>query len=211
MATRYPPDRFDTLPNEIVRVGAHRAPGKRGRGWVGFAWAALATGILVAAGIFALTTFSASLNLPFSDTLAQPSTPVEPSETPAQTAEPVLDATVTITVLNGTVTPRLANTAADRLVALGWCGAAGAAEPEDGECAGQTSGGTRADAATKDITATVVYYSDAASEGAARGIARDLGVGTVQLSDVYAQAPSVEGEPPPITVVVGADYAASAG
>ena len=33
--------------DDLQRVGAHRAPKKRGGGWIGFGWAVLATGVLV--------------------------------------------------------------------------------------------------------------------------------------------------------------------
>jgi hypothetical protein len=51
----YPKDRFDDLPEDLVRVGAHRAPRKKGGGWIGFAWAALATLVLTVGGLFVLS------------------------------------------------------------------------------------------------------------------------------------------------------------
>ena len=53
-------DRFDNLPEGLLRIGAHRAAAKRGRGWIAFAWAALATGILVALGLYGLAIFRRS-------------------------------------------------------------------------------------------------------------------------------------------------------
>ena len=59
------PDRFDRLPADLERVGAHRSTEKQGRGWVGFAWAALATGILVVGGLFGLSVLgTVDLGLP---------------------------------------------------------------------------------------------------------------------------------------------------
>ncbi len=204
MATRYVPDRFDTLPDGIDRVGAHRAPGKSRRGWVGFAWAALATGLLVGAGILGLSLFSDSINLPFTEAgsgggVAEPL----PSESVPETAAPVLNPDVSITVLNGTTTPLLANTVGDSLVAGGWCGATGVDEVADGPCAGRSAEGARLNAATQDVESTVVYYRDAADEGAARALVESLGAGDAQLSDVYPESP--------ITVVIGADYTVPAG
>ena len=203
MPTRYPTDRFDRLPPDALRVGAHRAPARRGRAWIVFAWAALATGLLVAAGIIGLTMFSASINLPFRTDAGAPSAEPDASASVPPTAEPVLDASLSITVLNGTGAARLANTAADALVAAGWCGATGVTEVEEGPCAGQSALGTRADAEANDIPTTVVYYGDAANEGAARALVQSLGVGDVALSDVYPESP--------LTVVLGADYVPPAG
>ena len=53
--TARPRDRFDDVPADLARVGAHRAPARRGRGFVTFAWAALATGALVGAGVLGLS------------------------------------------------------------------------------------------------------------------------------------------------------------
>ena len=49
--SRHPKDRFDDLP-DTDRVGAHRAENPRMRGWVVLLWAALATVVLIAVGIF---------------------------------------------------------------------------------------------------------------------------------------------------------------
>ena len=51
MAQKFPRDRFDSIPHGIDRVGAHRAPARRGAKWIAFGWAALATVVLVAVGI----------------------------------------------------------------------------------------------------------------------------------------------------------------
>ncbi|WP_165068253.1 LytR C-terminal domain-containing protein [Marisediminicola senii] len=190
MPTSYPPDRFDTLPDDIARIGAHRAPPAKGRGWIAFAWAALATGILVAIGVVALVLFTNSINfdLPSGDTATSPS--AEASEEPAEeTVEPRLDATIPITVLNGTSTSGLAGSAGDRLVEEGWEGAA-------------IGVGNRANADASDIETTVVYYSDAANEAAALALVESLGVGDIRQSTDYPQSPLV--------VLLGADYAPGA-
>ena len=41
-------DRFDDVPRDQSRVGSHRAAPRPGRRWVPVAWAALATGVLLA-------------------------------------------------------------------------------------------------------------------------------------------------------------------
>ena len=47
-----PKDRFDDLPADHGRIGAHRAENPRMRGGVVFAWSAVATLILVGLGVF---------------------------------------------------------------------------------------------------------------------------------------------------------------
>lgn len=187
MPTTYPPDRFDEIPHDVARVGAHRAPGKGNRRLMAFGWSALATGLLVGAGVLALAAFTDSINidLPFESPAA-----VAPSESTTETVAPLLDPAVAITVLNGTTTNGLANQVGDILVAQGWGGAA------DGI-------GSRASATDQTITATVVYYGDPANEAAALALVDTLGVGTVSLSDTYPTSP--------ITVVLGSDYVPPAG
>jgi LytR cell envelope-related transcriptional attenuator len=180
MAT-YPHDGFDNIPHDVLRVGAHRAPEKKGRGWIVFAWAALATVILVVAGMYTLSAAGKS-SLPFLSSSAAASPSATPSAIP--TVAPKLNPTIAITVLNGTETTNLANSAADYLVTKGWTGA------------GQDVG-ARANATDQHIAKTVVYYTTATDEAAARELVKDLGTGTVLLSQAF---------PDPITVVLGSDY-----
>lgn len=181
MAT-FEKDRFDTVPEDLHRTGAHRGPQKRGRGWVAFAWAALATGLIVLAGVFAIFLVNGKLNdLPFFKPVASPT----PTVTPTPTASPKIDPTLSITILNGTATVGLANNAGDNLVTQGWAGAAEGI-------------GARTNAGATNIKETVVYYSDPANEGAARAMVLSLRVGTIKLSNAYPQSPMV--------VVLGSDY-----
>src|SRR6218665_3951836 len=82
----FPRDQFDDVPHDVDRVGAHRAPRKRGRGWIAFGWATLATAGLVVVGLFALTLFDPRFELPLI-----PGETETPSETPTviQTGETV--------------------------------------------------------------------------------------------------------------------------
>ena len=187
MPTTYPPDRFDEPPRDLQRVGAHRAPDKGNSRIVAFGWSALATGLLVGAGVLGLAAFTNSINidLPFETGAA-----LGPSESPAETVAPLLDPAVAITVLNGTATNGLANQVGDSLEAAGWGGAA------DGI-------GSRASATDQTVTATVVYYGDPVNEAAARALVETLGVGTISLSDTYPTSP--------LTVVIGSDYVPTAG
>ncbi|MDQ1577873.1 MAG: hypothetical protein QOE21_560 [Microbacteriaceae bacterium] len=181
----YPHDSFDNVPEDLLRVGAHRAPQKKGRGWIAFAWAALATVVLVVIGLSALSgvTGRSYSSLPFLSSSSSAAPSATPSPTPT-TVAPKLDPTVPITVLNGTLTTNLANSAADYLVSKGWTGAG-------------PNVGARANATDQHIAKTVVYYTAAADEAAARQIVKDLGTGTVLLSTAF---------PDRITVVLGSDY-----
>ena len=212
MAKTPPTDRFDEIPDDLTRVGAHRSPARQGRGWIGFAWAALATGVLVLAGVVALAAFTDSINLELPFTASEaPADEAPTTEKPAdpeatETAEPVdplLDPAVSITVLNGTTTAGLAASAGDKLVAEGWCGAAGPDTVAEGPCADSTAVGSRDNAASNDVTATVVYYGDPANESAALALVASLGMGEAQLSEDYPESP--------ITVLLGSDYLEIAG
>ncbi|GHD79498.1 LytR cell envelope-related transcriptional attenuator [Salinibacterium amurskyense] len=186
----YPKDRFDELPDDVERIGAHRGPKRRGRGWIGFAWALLATGVLVFGGLFALSQYlDDDLGLPF---FASPEEPVVTPE-PTATVEPLTDPStldaargITIDVLNGTPESGLQTTIFDDLTAAGW------------------PTGSAAPASARDIEDTYIYYSNEADEDVAAGLAIALGRGEIRLveADVF---PGAE-----ITIVIGTDYLAPA-
>lgn len=186
---KFPHDRFDEVPDDLDRVGAHRAERRPGRGWIGFAWAALATGVLVGAGVvylgvannsfqFVNPTSSSSgtpdAEAPETDT-ATPTPSVVPQTDPSQVDPDV----TTITVLNGTTTTGLAGTASTALEDAGW------------------TVGTQGNANGTVATSTV-YYSAAADEAVALGLAQQLGFTDVELSDAFPGAA--------VTIVLGADY-----
>jgi LytR cell envelope-related transcriptional attenuator len=177
----YPPDRFDRPPADLQRVGAHRAP-RPGRGWITFAWAALATAVLVGLGVLAMFVINdrVSFNSPFGG--SAPSVTPEPTTTP--TIQPTLDPAVNVVVLNGTATAGLAGQVGDALAGQGW------------------TVGSRSNATTQDVPTSAIYYGDPSLEGAARGLSAALGGMPIQLSSEFA----VQGERR-ITVVLGADYA----
>ncbi|MER3388402.1 MAG: LytR C-terminal domain-containing protein [Microcella sp.] len=185
----YDPDRFDDVPASFGRVGAHRAPRRPGRGWIAVAWALLASGALVVAGLYSLSLVSDSVTFEIPGFTEPEATPTpEPTPTATPTAEPVLDPTTvelpsgfTITILNATPVAGLAAQGGTELSDAGW------------------PVGTTTNAAQDDIPETVVYYSDPANEGLARGIAQLLGVADIELSDAFPGAA--------VTVVLGADYA----
>jgi hypothetical protein len=188
----FPQDPFDEVPAELKRVGAHRAPRRRGRGAIAFAWAALATGILVVAGLFGLSRIDPTFTFALpglgggdEDPQATPSSsaPVVVPVTDPTTVDPALG--LSISVFNGSSTDGLQNTAGDAILAAGW--------PDP----------ARAVADQRDETETVIYYRSTDFEGIALGLAQLLGVGSIQLSDAFLGAP--------VTIVVGSDYATVSG
>ena len=183
----FPPDQFDELPADLTRVGAHRAPPRRGRGWIRFAWAALATGVLIAAGLFGLSRIDPNFKiLPG----AGGSASAAPSASTTPTAAAITDPTkvpaglaLSISVLNGSATDGLQDKAGDVIKAAGW--------PDP----------ARANSTDRTEKTTVIYYRSADYEGVARGLAVLLGVGVdVKLSDAFLGAP--------VTIVLGDDYVA---
>jgi len=186
----YPKDRFDDLPADLVRVGAHRAPKKRGGGWIAFAWAALATGLLVVGGLYGLSRIDSNISFDIPGVAAPTEEPTTPAPVVTPTATPLTDPAaidparaISITVLNGTAVPATLGEAADALEAAGW--------PVGG----------RAAASASDVESTIVYYSNPADEDIARGLVAALGVGDVRESTAFLGAP--------ITIVIGADYTAA--
>ncbi|BDZ55704.1 LytR C-terminal domain-containing protein [Agromyces marinus] len=157
----FPRDRFDSIPHGMDRVGAHRAPERRGRRWMMIGWAALATVVIAGAGIAAVSVYNQRLQ--FEDVV--PSA----SATPGPTAEPTLAPDVSVAVLNGTSTSGLASSAGEQLAAQG------------------VTVGVTSNADTSDIEQTVVYYASADLEGAARGIAQLLPESEVRLSEQFGQ------------------------
>ncbi len=188
----YTPDRFDDIPGSLGRVGAHRAPQRRGRGWIVVAWSALASGVLVVGGLYGLSLISDRVNfeLPGFGTAQPMPTPVPTTSVPPS-VDPITDpalaqlpAGFVVTVLNGTEVDGLGAAARDLLTAPGW------------------PVGTVTSAAQTDLTETVVYFNDPTLEGVAAGMASLLGVGVFELSDAFPGAP--------ITIALGADFAALA-
>lgn len=188
MAEKFPRDRFDEIPDDLTRVGAHRAPRPRGRGWVAVGWAALATIVLVGAGIFGLSLVNGSISFHGAGSTATRTTSGTPSasatktSTPTPTVVPTVNPSLSVNVLNGTATEGLAGKVGDTLTAAGWKVAA------------------LANADRTDLAETIVYYSDPANQGAALGVAQSLPGAKVQQSTAYADTGA------DITVVVGANY-----
>lgn len=189
---QFEPDRFDEIPEGLGRVGAHRAQRSRGGVFVAVAWAALASGVLVVAGLYGLSliTDRVTFEIPAFDTAEpEPEPDLAPEPDPDPTVDPITDPSLvelpagfTITILNGAGVEGLGGTARDLLTPLGW------------------PVGTVTAAAQDDLTETIVFYSDPDLEAVAQGMTVLLGVGSIELSDAFPGAP--------ITITVGADFAA---
>jgi hypothetical protein len=174
----YPKDRFDDLPADGGRVGAHRAENPRMRGWVVGLWAAIATVVLVTAGIFGTMLVNGRVTL-----FPSP----EATQTPLAIVTPVLDPTYDVLVLNATPQEGLANTLRDQIIALGWSADL------------VTAGG----AGSTDFPTTTVYYVTEADEGAALGLADAIGGAEVAQSDVYQPLDNPDARQ--LSVVIGLD------
>ena len=178
-------DQFDNLPENVDRVGAHRGPKVKGRGWITFAWALFASAVLVVGGLYVLSIFNNSIKFGLGTSASASPTP---SGTPTPVITPIEDPTspdvvarkITITVLNGTATVGLQDKAAKKLTDKGWSVVA-----------------TANSTATNNTTSTV-YYSSAADEDVAQGIQILLGAQDIQFSNAFLGSP--------ITVVVGSDF-----
>ena len=182
MPRNTPNDRFDSLPHSVDRVGAHRGPAKKGRGWIVLAWAFGATVLLGSATSAAPVASAAPTPTP-SETA-----PAEVAVAPAPpTPEPTVDPNLSVTVLNGTPGTGVAAAVGRTLTDAGW-----------------TVNDT-GDADSENVAVTTVYYADAALEPAARGIAASLPGAETRLSDAFA------GSGASLTVVVGNDYVAPVG
>ncbi|MEN2740297.1 LytR C-terminal domain-containing protein [Microbacterium sp. X-17] len=179
----YPRDRFDDLPVSSGRVGAHRAENPRMRGWLVFAWAVVATVVLVALGIFASLIVSGRVTL-FP-------TPV-PTFASTPDVQPTLDTSYTVVVLNATGQSGLASSVKDQLVTAGF--------KADAVFASQ--------AGTSDFAQTTVYYPTAADEAAALGLADLVGGARTELNDAYLRTtdPTAAHQ---LTLVIGLDHLAS--
>ena len=171
-----PRDRFDDVPADLARVGAHRAPVRRS-GWVVLAWAALATGLLVGVGVLGLTLIEGRVS---GTTATTPTT--SSAAGPAATVDP----SAQVVVLNATTTAGLAKSASTTLKADDWDVTA------------------TANADVQDVKTSTVYYGRDGQLGAAKGLAKSLGIEKVVKSDRY----DVQGRSR-LTVVLGADWSAS--
>jgi hypothetical protein len=182
MARKFAKDRFDTHTHALDRVGAHRAPGRKGRGWIAFWWALGATVLLIAVGVVGIFAINNRLNFSNIPGLASSSSTPPPIETVVPTAEATVDPALTVNVLNGSAINGVAASVTDTLTAAGWV----------------VSATGNADTDTEPTS--VIYYTDASQEGAARGIAASLPGAKIVVSTSFVDSGAA------LTVVVGNDY-----
>lgn len=152
------------------------------RGWVVLLWAAIATIILIAVGIFGTLMLQGRIEL----------FPT-PEPTPTQTAEvaPVVDPTFSVNILNATPEEGLATQMKDTVVAAGW-----SADTVLASGAGTT-----------DFPTTTIYYGAAADEAAAKGLAEVIGGAEIEMTEVYQ--PVDDPEAKLLTIVIGLDRTAT--
>jgi hypothetical protein len=176
-------DQFDNLPENVDRVGAHRGPKVKGRGWITFAWAVLATAVLVVGGLYVLSIFNSSIKFGLGGTSAASATPTGtpvPVITPIEDPKTITARNITVTVLNGTDIVGLQAKAAAKLSAKGWNVIA------------------TANSTATNLKTTTIYYSSAANEDVAEGIQGLLDAQDIQFSSAFPGSS--------ITVVVGSDF-----
>jgi hypothetical protein len=178
--TTYPRDRFDEIPHDVARVGAHRAENPRIRGGVVFLWAAAAAVVLTVAGIFGALVVSGRVS--FGPPEAAPTAAPEPEVTP------VVDTSYPVLVLNATPQEGLATQVRETIINAGW-----AADQVNAGGAGST-----------DFPTTTIFYVAEADEAAARGLADVIGGAQVAQSDQYLP-PDSNGDSKQLTAVLGLD------
>ncbi|MGT2426149.1 LytR C-terminal domain-containing protein [Amnibacterium kyonggiense] len=145
-----------------------------------FAWAALATGVLVGAGVLGLSVIEKNVSAT-GDTSLGGTTAA--SSAPAATVDPA----ETVVVLNATTTSGLAARAAATAKGDGWKVA------------------STANADSTDVKISTVYYSETSQLGAALGLAKSLGIGHAPVrTDRFDVAGRSR-----LTVVLGKDFVAS--
>jgi hypothetical protein len=176
MNEKFAADRFDNVPPEIQRVGAHRSSRRSVSPWLIFAWAALITGLIVggsAAYIFGSNGKLQAFLFPVST----------PTPTPTPTATPTVAPDILVNVFNATPIVGLATTVGDQLAAAG------------------VPVGVKSNASVTDTKKTIVFYSTKGTEGAARGVCVALNNSCqIKLTSAYASSQA------PLTLVLGADY-----
>jgi len=194
MPQQYPRDRFDLIPADLQRVGAHRSPKQRFRGTPWIVWCAVAIIVIIGAGWIYLRVLD---NGVFGGSnQANPSNPAAtstatataaPTGTPTATATPTPTATVVPTtplaVLNGAGRAGLAASAKVKLTEAGWTSVITGNAPQTG------------------VATSTVYYSDPSLQGVAMGVAQALGITSVQQAALPANASNVQ-----VAVVLGTDY-----
>ncbi|WP_022882505.1 LytR C-terminal domain-containing protein [Gryllotalpicola ginsengisoli] len=190
MAQNFPKDRFDVVPPDLERVGAHRAPRRPATGLMWLLWCAVAIVVIVGAGWMYLRVLdgslpgasSASTSTPTASSTQRPTATKSPTPAASPTPTATRVASAPVSVLNGAGITGLAAQGAAKLTAAGWTAVTTGNAPQTGQAA------------------TTIYYSDASARGIALGVAQDLGIGSVQQSDEFAAQGAQ------VVVVLGSDF-----
>lgn len=179
----YPKDRFDDLPADLDRRGAHRAPRTRAAKIASWLWGLAAVAALVLLGVLGMSIIDRIVTPgEQADATAEATaTGAPPVEETQAAVTPKLDPNVAVTVLNGTGGSGVATRGMETLSAAGW------------------NVVNTGDADSYTNPTTVIAYGDAAQEAAALQIAEDLGGGTPTLDPAQ--------EAGAITVTIGTDVA----
>jgi hypothetical protein len=182
MAAKFPTDRFDQVPDDLDRIGAHRAPRPKGYGWVWVAWCAVAVAVIVGLGALGIFAINGTLNvkLPFGG--GSPSATPTATPTPTPTITPAVNPALNLIVLNGTDKAGLAADATTTLKAAGWQQI------------------TPANASSTDVKKTTVYYGDPKNQAAALAVSQELAGAPIQETQDFAASGA------DITIVLGLDY-----
>lgn len=175
---RYSEDRFDAVPRDRRRAGAHRAENPRMRTGLLVLWAAVAAVVLFLVGVFGTLAITGRLGF---------LNPEPAATTPAATVAATIDTSYRVLVLNAAADPDKQQSVRTQLIGAGWA--------EDAI--------DLADAAETTFPTTTVYYAEAADEAAARGLADLVGATLVIQDATYAQVGG--GDRAPLTVVIGVD------
>lgn len=188
--TTYPKDRFDELPADTARVGAHRAENPRLRPGLVLFWSAVAVLVLIAVGVLGTLLISGRLSIFPSGSTSTPA-----AQAPADAA-PVIDTSYPVLILNATAERGLANAIAETVIGAGW----------------SSESVNAGEAGSQDFATTTIYYPSPEDEGAARGLAEVIGGANLEMSDAYPGPVDADGNPgTQLTVVVGADRAGGGG
>lgn len=151
------------------------------RGWVVLLWAALATVVLIAIGIFGTLLASGRIDLA--------PTPA-PTAAPEPEVTPVVDTSYQVQILNATPEEGLATQTKDVIVGAGWA-------PDTVLASG---------AGSQDFPETTVFYLNPEDASAAAGLADVIGGAAIEQSEAYQPAsPDVK----QLTVVIGLDRTAA--
>lgn len=182
--SNYPKDRFDDLPVDLDRRGAHRAPRSRAAKLASFLWGLAAVAVLVIIGLVAMNIIDnvVSGRAGGEQPAASETNGATPSASPTPTS--AVDPNIGVTVLNGTDIGKVATNFSAKLKEKGWTIAA-------------TDG-----ADSSNYKTTKVYYPNEGTKAAAEQIVADIGGGAAEMSADIAG----EGQ---IVVVIGYDLASA--